>query len=106
MKNKLLLLLLLTFPAGIGAQEIKKMKMDELLHFIDTSSNPLVINFWASWCGPCIREIPWFEKNISKYAAKKISLVLVSIDFPDEYPANLTAFVKKQGYHSKLIWLN
>ncbi|MEO7530374.1 MAG: TlpA disulfide reductase family protein [Sediminibacterium sp.] len=89
-----------------GAQQIKKLKIGELLKMIDTSSTPLVINFWASWCAPCVREIPWFEKNIAALANKKVKLVLVSIDFPEDYPKNIAAFAKKNGYKSEIIWLN
>lgn len=90
---------------GTQAQPIKKMKMDQLLKMIDTSKTPLVVNFWATWCGPCIREIPWFEKAVKEYAGQKVKLILVSIDYPDDY-AGIAAFAKKQGYTSQIIWLN
>ena len=89
-----------------NAQAIRKLKIEEVLHMIDTSTQPLVVNFWATWCAPCIHEIPWFEKTIAQYADKKVKLVLVSIDYPDEFPAGITAFAKKNGYRSQIIWLN
>lgn len=106
MKKLLFLLGFLMVQQLVSAQEIKKLKMDELIKMIDSSKTPLVINFWASWCGPCVREIPWFEKNVAAMADKKIKLVLVSIDFQDDYPKNIQAFAKKNGYHSEIIWLN
>ena len=106
MKKLLFLLSFLMVQQLVSAQEIKKIKMDELIKMIDTSKIPLVINFWASWCGPCVREIPWFEKNVAAMADKKIKLVLVSIDFPDDYPKNIQAFARKNGYHSEIVWLN
>jgi thiol-disulfide isomerase/thioredoxin len=106
MKKIITLLALLTIADFSQAQPIRKMKMNELLKMIDTVKTPLVVNFWATWCGPCIREIPWFEKTMKQFADKKIKLILVSIDYPDEYPANIAAFAKKNGYSSEIIWLN
>jgi thiol-disulfide isomerase/thioredoxin len=106
MKKVLLAVLFLCVGQLCTAQQIQKLKIAELLKMIDTSSTPLVVNFWASWCGPCIREIPWFEKNVALLADKKVKLLLVSIDFPDEYPVNIAAFAKKNGYHSEIVWLN
>lgn len=105
MKKVFFILLLVVSQLTTKAQDIRKMKMDELVKMIDTTSVPLVVSFWASWCAPCIREIPWFEKNVAA-AGKKIKLVLVSIDFADDYPKTIRAFAKKNGYQSEILWLN
>lgn len=80
--------------------------MKEVVQMIDTSKTPMVINFWASWCKPCVQEIPWFEKSIATFKNKNIQLVLVSLDFKSDYPKTLTQFVKKKAFSSKVLWLN
>ncbi len=84
---------------------IKKVSAEDVRKIMDTTSVPVIINFWASWCGPCIREIPWFDSIISKKNIQ-VKLLLVSVDFPTEYPAQLTAFVRKQGYKGEVVFLN
>jgi thiol-disulfide isomerase/thioredoxin len=88
------------------SQQVKKVKINEVLNMIDTSSVPLVVNFWATWCAPCVHELPWFEKTVAQYKDKHVKLLLVSLDFPDDYPKTIEAFMKKNGYTSEVVWLN
>lgn len=100
-----LLVVIFTFTV-VSAQTIKKVKIDEVVKMVDTSTTPIIINFWASWCKPCVHEIPYFEKQVAAYRDKKIKLVLVSLDFQEDYPKALQAFVKKNNYVSTVVWLS
>jgi peroxiredoxin len=60
---------------------------------------PLVVDFWATWCGPCQVEIPWFEKLHEQYAGQGLEILGVSADDLDKGdPAKL--FTEKRDISS------
>lgn len=65
-----------------------------------------VINFWATWCAPCVKELPYFEKLNKEYKSKNVEVVLVSLDFPHLYETKLKPFINDKNLMSKVIALN
>ncbi|WP_340202839.1 TlpA disulfide reductase family protein [Ascidiimonas sp. W6] len=65
-----------------------------------------VINFWATWCAPCVKELPYFEQLQEKYADKDVEVILVSLDMPKMYETHLIPFVKKKNLELKIIALD
>ncbi len=65
-----------------------------------------LINFWATWCSPCIKEIPYFEEIGKKYSKEKLKIYLISLDFPNQYETRLLPFVKEKNILSEVIMLN
>lgn len=63
-----------------------------------------VINFWATWCAPCVKELPYFEKLNAEY--ENIEVILVSLDFPHLYDKKLKPFIKEKKLVSKVIVLD
>lgn len=65
-----------------------------------------VVNFWATWCVPCVEELPHFEKLNAAYKDQKVKVLLVSLDMPQKVESNLLPFVKKKNMLSEVIYLN
>ncbi|WP_345004293.1 TlpA disulfide reductase family protein [Snuella lapsa] len=65
-----------------------------------------VINFWATWCRPCVKELPYFEKLNTEYAGKNVKVILVSLDFPHLYESKLKPFILNHKIKSKVVALD
>jgi len=65
-----------------------------------------VVNFWATWCAPCIKELPHFETLNTNYKNKDVVVLLVSLDFPQQYDKKLKPFIEKYDLQSKILVLD
>ncbi|MGJ8592790.1 MAG: TlpA family protein disulfide reductase [Aquaticitalea sp.] len=93
--------------ASIPQTELQVFDYDGLQKFLSTKSDKtLVVNFWATWCAPCIKELPYFEQLNSQYSNKNVEVILVSLDFPKKYDSNLKPFMKKHNLKSKVVALD
>lgn len=102
---RLVTILILMANLAVG-QEVKKLKIGELEDYINKSEKPLVVNFWATFCIPCIEEIPYFQSIIKESYKDQVELLLVSLDLPDYYPAKVNSFVKARKFTAPVVWLN
>ncbi|MFK7984013.1 MAG: TlpA disulfide reductase family protein [Saprospiraceae bacterium] len=64
-----------------------------------------VINFWATWCAPCVKELPYFEAVTEKYADQKVKVILVSLDFSKQLETKLKPFLKENNLQSEVLVL-
>lgn len=62
-----------------------------------------VVNFWATWCAPCVKELPYFETLNAE--SKKVKVVLVSLDFKDQIQTKLIPFLKRKNTQSQVVVL-
>lgn len=88
----------------ISVQSYSYKELKPLLEMKD--ENTYIINFWATWCGPCVKELPDFEEINSKYASKNVKVLLVSLDFPGQKEKKLIPFLTKRGIQSKVVLLD
>ncbi len=80
------------------------MHLEPLLHKKDDKT--YIINFWATWCKPCVEELPAFEKLNNNYKDKNVEVILVSLDFPDQIEKKVIPFIEKHNLQSKVIVMN
>jgi thiol-disulfide isomerase/thioredoxin len=106
MKSLVILIFAFFIAAGSQAQEIKRIKITDLQKIIKESKTPMIINFWATWCKPCVEEIPYFQEEVSKHSADSMQLLLVSLDLEDYYPKKISEFAAKRKFTVPIVWLD
>ncbi len=80
---------------------------DQLLPWLEKQDDKThVINFWATWCKPCVEELPAFEKLHAEYANKNVEVVLVSLDFPNQIESELVPFIKNRNLQPEVVVLD
>lgn len=90
------------YTSGIPVYE----KFDDLEPLLNIENDTTyVINFWATWCKPCIKELPHFNDLDSIYKKEKIKIVLISLDFPKDVETKLVSFAKEKKIESKVVVL-
>ena len=93
-----------------NVQEVTSVKIynyNQLKPLLEKEDNKTyVINFWATWCAPCVKELPYFEKIIEDYKDKNVEVILVSLDFPKQVEKKLIPFINKKNLQSEVILLD
>lgn len=71
------------------------------------SDTTYVVNFWATWCRPCVEELPAFEALARRYAAEPVVVLLVSLDAIGDRTTKVEPFLRRRGYqHCRFVLLN
>lgn len=89
-----------------ASQRMEVVEFDALEMLMTRDSEKIeVINFWATWCAPCIKEIPYFEK-LKVEKGEEYNVTLVSLDFADEFEKKVKPFVAKRELKSDILLLD
>lgn len=83
------------------------MQFNEVEKFLlKNNDTTYFVNFWATWCMPCIKEIPYIEKIGLQYSHEKFKILLVSLDFPSQIEKGLKQFIVNNNIKSEVWFLD
>ena len=105
MKKYLFLVIILTFSFIVKAQ-IPAYSADDIVHRASSKDTLYIINFWATWCAPCVGELPEFNALHSKYANMPVKVLLVSLDFKGDNTFKLARFLELKKIKPEVVWLS
>jgi thiol-disulfide isomerase/thioredoxin len=98
---RILIILILIFNSSsfmLDGQKIEYIKIPDLEKILSSPDNKLfVVNFWATWCAPCVAEMPGFVNAAKEYDKGKVRVILVSLDFPSQIENQLKPFLKRNN---------
>ena len=98
-------LLLKTIPAK--SQSVPIVKFAQLKQLVDRPNDTVyVVNFWATWCAPCVKELPQFEALRQQYANKKLNVLLVSLDDRKTVTTKVNPFIRNRKIRSRVVLLD
>jgi cytochrome c biogenesis protein CcmG, thiol:disulfide interchange protein DsbE len=84
-----------TYPAGTAAPALRLPTLDGgRLDLADLRGRPVVVNFWASWCRPCTRELPLLGQALADHTGDRLAVVGVLVN---DDPASARAFQRRAG---------
>jgi thiol-disulfide isomerase/thioredoxin len=98
-------ILLLSQVESYG-QEVEVVSFKQFQEILEKETGKVkVVNFWATWCKPCIKEIPYFEA-LNKDKDGEVDVILVSLDFPDDLNNKLIPYIKRKNMQSRILLMN
>ena len=89
------------------SQQVKLITVDQLNERLEQGRDTtFIVNFWATWCAPCIKELPHFEKLQQEKRREKLKVLLVSVDFKSRLEKSVVPFAKNRGLKNEVFLLD
>lgn len=99
-------IILLMLSAFLTNSKVGMVNMRQLQYAVNKPNDTLyVVNFWATWCKPCVTEMPYFREASQKFAAEKVKVVFVSLNSPREI-AQVEKFAADKQVKEQILLLN
>jgi len=90
-----------------AAQHVEIIKWKRFEALLQRNNDTLyVYHFWASWCVPCVTEIPNFIGVAEQYRDRQVKVVLVSLDFIESYKQSLIPYLNKHAIKQNVLLLD
>ncbi|WP_155075880.1 TlpA family protein disulfide reductase [Flavobacterium sp. MC2016-06] len=107
MKSFIYLVILVVFSSASYSQKVKLITIDQLQERIKNGKDSTyVVNFWATWCAPCVKELPHFERLNAEHKSEKLAVLLISVDFKSKLNTAVIPFVRRKMMLSQVFLLN
>jgi len=89
------------------AQNIPVVNFSGLQPMLTTSNDTTyIVNFWATWCQPCVKELPYFVEAENQLKGNKVKFIMVSMDFRKMIDSKLKPFLAKNKVPGRVILLD
>lgn len=103
MRDKLLIILFILLAGDQTQAQVRLIKIDQLKErFKAGSDTTYIVNLWATWCAPCVKELPYFEKLQSEYFAQHVKIILLSTDFRSQLDSKVKPLVQKMKLRNEV----
>jgi thiol-disulfide isomerase/thioredoxin len=97
MKRLILSSFLFLSGSLIFGQAPSIIKITDLEKRINNHNDTIyIVNFWATWCAPCVKELPDFDSISKIYRYEKVKVLLISMDFKEDLDKKVIPFLKKK----------
>lgn len=95
---------MLFIPESLRERQIKGIDKAPSFRLSDFQGKVIVINLWASWCGPCRREFPEYEKVRKSYEGREVEFVALTTEDPRESSNEVNKFLRQVNLGFRLGW--
>jgi len=104
---QIIFILFLSWCNQIHGQRVDVINFEQLSEIMTQDNDTTyVINFWATWCKPCVAEMPYFEALHDQTRDQAVKVILVSLDFPSQLESRVIPFVEKRELKPQVVLLD
>lgn len=93
----------MSLPESVRDRTIKAIGADNF-RLADFDGKVIVINLWATWCGPCRREIPEYERVRKEYSSRDVEFIGLTTEDPRYESERVARFLREVNFSFRLGW--